>query len=145
MAKAGAPDAVDRQLHGRGPPADKRLIRAAEASRDPRVDGSEPIGRVARERLAVAVPADEEHLGAERAHAGETLGRPRAPEDIAADDGVGELLARDLDEDRVERRQVAVDVVEAGDPHWIEPSSETRRSPRAEPQSTGAAPGPTWQ
>src|SRR5207237_495263 len=54
---------------------------------------------------------------ASRLQALEALRRERAPDDVAAgDDGV-HLLALDLREHGLERRQVAVDVVERGDAH----------------------------
>src|SRR5947209_2464032 len=51
----------------------------------------------------------------------------RAGEDIAADDDLIHVRLTDLLEDRLQRRQIAVDVVDGGDTHWRAPIAAGRR------------------
>ena len=68
--------------------------------------------------IAVCVAAHDERAVAERDDALERLARPRTGDHVAAEDDPVDVRLLDLGEHRVERRQVAVDVVERRDPHY---------------------------
>ena len=91
-----------------------------------------------RDDLAVGVAAHPAHGQLERAEPVEDLGRQRARGDVAADHhrvGASEGV---VGEDRVERRQVAVDVVERGDDAHTEGPDGARGARCWPPGSSGS-------
>ncbi len=79
-----------------------------------------PAGRfaVALEHEAVGVAEDEPRAVTQRACELECLARPGTPDEIAAEEHDVRRLPLDVGENRLEGRQVAVHVVERGDPHF---------------------------
>jgi hypothetical protein len=117
VAEADLSDPLDRELRRQRPARDELLVVRTQLVRDPRVGGLVHIGRVARERLPVAVSAHEQPARAKVPDSGEGPSRPRAPEDIPANDNNVDTLTLDLHQDRLKRGKVPVDVVQRRDLH----------------------------
>src|SRR5205085_6811095 len=91
-------------------------VLAAEGLCDPRVQAVAVAGAGAGDE-AVRVPTDPQGSFAQPAESLERLDRLRPVDAVAAEHDEVDVLALDLGEHRLERRQVRVDVVEGGDLH----------------------------
>ena len=132
MAEDDAAEPVELELHRRRPARDEVELVGSEPVAAPRralVGGGEDV--------ALAVPGDEHGVpAAERVQA---LRLERAPEDVPSDDDPLDALGLDLRENRLERRQIPVDVVERRDAHADEASRIQRKAASA-PRRRGRAP-----
>jgi hypothetical protein len=106
VAEEHAAEPVDVERHRERPGEHGRVTLVAQSFASPRLE------------VAVGVPEHDERSIAQSLHALERLRRPRARDHVAAEHDPVDVLPLDLREHGVERRQVAVHVVERRDAHY---------------------------
>jgi hypothetical protein len=106
VAEEHAPEPVDVERHRERPGEHGRVTLVAQSFAAPGLE------------IAVGVPEHDERAVAEPEHALERLRRPWTGDHIAAEHDPVDLLALDLGQHGVERREVAVHVVERRDAHY---------------------------
>jgi len=125
MTEEHGPEAGDLVAQRRGPRLDGERLAIVELGAAPAQLRSGSLGNRRRpigplfDRLAIAVAAQEVRRQVERAQTGERLARHGTGQHVAAhDDAIGPG-AHDVGEHGVERRQVAMDIVEGGNAHRV--------------------------
>ena len=127
MNEQHAPHAVDLEPNGRRQRVQKRDLPTVELRASPGEDVLRRAALFAGQQLAIGVPAQPADTLAESVQPFERLRREEAGDDVAADDDQG--LVGHIREHRLERGQIAVDVVQRRDPRrrTVRAGASTRR------------------
>ena len=115
--KSTSPMPSTSTRHVSGQPAISTACSGLSCSAFQRIDGHVDLGHLTARRndLPIAVASDELDRQIQREQALERLARHRSGQDVAAHDDAIDTRLADFGKDRIERRQVAVNVVERRD------------------------------